>query len=108
MMKKNKDYIVFLEKELKKRKRGQWTPLIGKCGVYTFLKKNEPIYIGRTSNLYTRLIFHFSNGGICNALDFDEIFVYFTEDYKSLERKMIKYFKPPFNGRLTSRIYKRY
>lgn len=91
----------------KKRKRGQWLSLLNKQGVYIIKNQNVVLYVGRSGNLYNRLISHFSNGGILNAFEYSHIEVIFTAKHKQLEKHLIDQLSPIFNGGLTSGIYKR-
>ena len=91
--------------DIKPRKRGLWSPLRGKSGVYAFLKDDEALYIGRSKNLYQRLIAHFSRSGIHKVLPFDEVVFIFCDNHKELEKRLIEYFDPDYNGSLTQKIY---
>ena len=101
-----REHISF-EIEPTTRKHGQWLPLLNKSGVYLICKDEGILYIGRSKNLYTRLINHFSDGGILNALDYDSIKVIFTDNHKQTERYLIDNYNPPANGGITSKIWKR-
>jgi excinuclease UvrABC nuclease subunit len=91
--------------DIKARKRGLWSPLRGESGVYAFLKDDEALYIGRSKNLYQRLIAHFSKSGIHKALPFDEVVFIFCDNHRVLEKRLIDYFDPEYNGGLTQKIY---
>ncbi len=97
--------LIFTKSSLKSRKRGQWKPLLNKCGVYAFTDSNKILYIGRSGNLYRRLISHYSQGGICHAFDWDKIGVIFCEDHRRVEKELIDEYQPTYNGKLTSKFY---
>jgi len=91
--------------DIKPRKRGLWSLLRGESGVYAFLKDDEALYIGRSKNLYQRLIGHFSKSGIHKVLPFDEVVFIFCDNHKEVEKKLIEHFNPEYNGSLTQKIY---
>lgn len=76
-------------------------------GVYFFLQKNYPIYIGKASNLKSRIISHFKNSEIDQKEKLiihqsDRIKIISTKtDFEAalLEAEMIKKYQPKFNFR---------
>jgi excinuclease UvrABC nuclease subunit len=97
--------ISIYKHELYHRKRGNWDKVWNKQGIYIFTHANDIIYIGRSSDLYTRLVQHYSKRGICNAFDWDTIHFIFTDNHKQLEKYLINKYSPLCNGNLTSRFY---
>lgn len=92
--------------EIKKYRKGNWIDLKNIPGVYIFTHKNDILYIGRSKNLYQRMISHYSNGGICNAFKWDKIYFIFCENHKEIEKQCINEYNPIYNGYLTSKIFK--
>ena len=92
------DKLVY-RKNIIKRKRRIWTDLNYKSGVYFFIYNNKFVYIGRSKDLYTRMLSHHNkiDGMITYGL-FDKIGFLYTDNYKEIEKKLIDYFKPIYNG----------
>lgn len=97
--------LIIKRGDIKPRKRGQWKSLLNKSGVYAFANSNKILYIGRSANLYSRIISHYSQGGICHAFDWDRIGIIFCENHKTLEKGLIDEYQPVYNGKLTSKFY---
>lgn len=79
----------------------------GISGCYIIVLSNTILYIGMSKNIYNRILFHKSNGGIFYAFDWDTLLIIPSDEYKELERYLIHAFKPIHNGKLTSNIYRR-
>ena len=93
--------------DIVKYKRGNWNLIYGECGVYIFTLNGIARYVGRSSCLWTRMVSHFTKGGISTAFDWDYIHFIFTENHYSLEIQLINTLNPDLNGvGLTCRIWK--
>jgi len=78
--------------------------MIKRCGIYFLLQNLKPVYIGKTTNLETRIRWHDSQRMDYNALRF----IACKEDNLDYyEGRWIKKFKPKFNQRLTG-VKKKY
>jgi excinuclease UvrABC nuclease subunit len=91
--------------DLKQNKKNKWIDLLNISGVYIFTYRNKILYIGRSKNLYKRMLSHYSNGGICNGFKWDKIHFIFCENHKEIEKQMILDYNPLLNGSLTSKLY---
>ena len=81
------------------RKKGQYTDLYKRSGVYCFFdENNDPLYVGSTKNLYQRFIAHIGTGGMFYHFKWNKFRAFYTNDYRELEREILKKYKIPLNG----------
>ena len=86
--------------------KGVWRELHNKQGVYFIMGKyNKVLYIGRSGNLYTRLISHYSKRGMLNILEWDRIDIVYTLNHIEAEKYFILHLNPIYNGNISQRLF---
>lgn len=97
--------LVIKKKAIDKKKNGFWSQLVGHSGVYIFTNKDSVLYVGRSKNLYQRILSHYSRRGICSAFKWDCIHFIFCENHMEIEKYVIAKLHPIKNGGVTSKLY---
>lgn len=70
-----------------------------KSGCYIYFDKNEnPLYVGKTNTLHSRLLHHATSQGIERAIpDWYFLGVIFSNNPHLTEKELIRALQPPFN-----------
>ena len=103
-----KEYFIIQKDKFILKKRGAYTDLINKKGVYYFFNdKDDLLYIGSSKNLYVRFVSHISNGGMFSFFEWNTFLAIYCDNYKELEKIELRQHHTYLNGKgFTSKIYK--